>query len=484
MSLMSNSSRMVLSSIASHLIYPDRIMSSAFPRVRKVAAACDIKFDPWQSDLGMLMLSKRSDGQYACGISGVVLSIPRQTGKTFTVGTVIVLSCILETGLKVLWTAHRTRTSDETFRSMTKLVGSKKIKKYVKTVRKANGQQEIEFMNGSRILFGAREQGFGRGFDGVDIEVYDEAQILTDKALDDMLPATSVAQNPLILYMGTPPRPSDPGEVFMSKRDALIKGVDRDGLYLEFSADRDCDLDDRAQWRKANPSYPHRTSENSILRLRRQMSDDSFRRECLGVWDEATHSSVIPIDDWDVCVTDQPNIKGIRSYALDMNPLRTRISVGCAVKHEDGTAHVELVKYDLSETVTVPSLVEFFRKRWAKTAAVLVDAQSPAYEFVDALKSGGIRVTVTNTRDVSVASGRLLSMIKRHEITHTNREAQQPLYEAVEKATQRPLGNAGGFTWNRMDVDTDISPLMAVTLALHGSFTSKRRPGRKQEVMI
>lgn len=223
MSLMSSSSQMVLSSIASHLIYPDRITSSAFPRVRKVAAVCDITFDPWQSDLGMLMLSKRGDGQYACGISGVVLSIPRQTGKTFTVGTVIVLSCILETGLKVLWTAHRTRTSDETFRSMTKLVESKKIKKYVKTVRKANGQQEIEFMNGSRILFGAREQGFGRGFDGVDIEVYDEAQILTDKALDDMLPATSVAQNPLILYMGTPPRPSDPGKYLRRNGMPLLR---------------------------------------------------------------------------------------------------------------------------------------------------------------------------------------------------------------------------------------------------------------------
>lgn len=484
MSLMSSSSQMVLSSIASHLIYPDGIVSSEFPKLRQVAAMAGIQFDWWQDELGMLMWGKRKDGLYAAGVSGCVMSLPRQIGKTYTVGGCVTAKCLLSPHTTALWTAHRTRTSGETFKTMSALADSPKMNRYVKGVRRANGQEEIELKNGSRILFGAREQGFGRGFSNIDIEIFDEAQILTEKALDDMLPATSAARNPLIFYMGTPPRPSDPGDVFTDKRDQLIGGQDRDGLYLEFSADRDCDLDDRSQWHKANPSYPHRTSENSILRLRRQMSDDSFRRECLGVWDEATHSGVIPIDDWDACVTDQPNIKGVRSYALDMNPLRTRISVGCAVKHEDGTAHVELVKYDLSETVTVPSLVEFFHKRWTKTAAVLVDVQSPAYEFVDALKDGGIRVTVTNTRDVSVASGRLLSMIKRHEITHTNREAQQPLYEAVEKATQRPLGNAGGFTWNRMDVDTDISPLMAVTLALHGSFTSKRRPGRKQEVMI
>nr|MCW1092242.1 hypothetical protein [Streptococcus anginosus] len=68
-------------------------------------------------------------------------------------------------------------------------------------------------MNGSRVLFGAREQGFGRGFAEVDIEVYDEAQILTERALDDMLPATAVSKIGLVIYMGTPPRPGvDPGE--------------------------------------------------------------------------------------------------------------------------------------------------------------------------------------------------------------------------------------------------------------------------------
>jgi len=71
-----------------------------------------------------------------------------------------------------------------------------------------NGQQEITFTNGSRILFGAREGGFGRGFAGVDILVFDEAQILGQKALDDMVPAVNTAPNPLVIRLGTPPRPT------------------------------------------------------------------------------------------------------------------------------------------------------------------------------------------------------------------------------------------------------------------------------------
>lgn len=52
-------------------------------------------------------------------------------------------------------------------------------------------------------------QGFGRGFDAVDVEIFDEAQILTVKALNDMIPATNVSPNPLIVFMGTPPQPGD-----------------------------------------------------------------------------------------------------------------------------------------------------------------------------------------------------------------------------------------------------------------------------------
>ena len=94
---------------------------------------------------------------------------------------------------------------------MCTLVRRKAISRFVDgEPRRANGQQEIVFVNGSRIMFGTRENGFGRGFDSVDIEVFDEAQILTERALDDMIPATNAAHNPLIVYMGTPPKPSDP----------------------------------------------------------------------------------------------------------------------------------------------------------------------------------------------------------------------------------------------------------------------------------
>ena len=64
-------------------------------------------------------------------------------------------------------------------------------------------------------------------------------------------------------------------------------------------------------------------------------------------------------------------------------------------------------------------------------------------------------------------------------------DAEQPqLAMAVHGATLRDLGPNGAVAWQKKGSDVDISPLQAVTLALHGAYTTKRRPGRKQKVMI
>ncbi len=57
--------------------------------------------------------------------------------------------------------------------------------------------EAVEFTNGSRILFGARESGFGRGFAKVDVVCWMRRRF-SPRALDDMLPATNAAPNGLV----------------------------------------------------------------------------------------------------------------------------------------------------------------------------------------------------------------------------------------------------------------------------------------------
>lgn len=472
-----------LSELARALSIPSGIVSSDFPKIEKAAKRMGIEYDLWQKGLLYLMFGRREDGTYACGEGGAVVSICRQVGKTFTIGSAIFILCAGLADLKVLWTAHRTRTSDETFQSMCGFARNKMMAPYVDHVRRANGQQEIAFRNGSRIMFGAREQGFGRGFDAVDMEIFDEAQILTVKALNDMVPAMNVSPNPLLVMMGTPPQPGDPSEQFAQKRAAGLAKTDG-MLYIEFSADRDADPDDREQWAKANPSYPKRTSAKAIQRMRQSLGGvDNFRREALGIWDEDTATSAIDPKQWQAGTVETPDLEGRIAYGLDMPPDRSALAVGVAVRHEDDTALVNLQEYRNVGREGTAWAVDWITERWAKACAVVVDAQSPAMSIVPDLEKRHVRVTITQTRDLGAATGRTLDMIHAGTLQHLPADLQPQLNTAALNATLRPLGPNGATAWNKKGSDIDISPLQACTLALHGAFTSKRHPERKAKAV-
>ena len=184
---------------------------------------------------------------------------------------------------------------------MQSMVRKKKVWPHVAAIRTANGEQEIVFENGSIIMFGAREQGFGRGMEAIDIEVFDEAQILGVKALEDMVPATNAAKHEhggLVFFIGTPPRPTDDGESFTKKRKKALDGLTLHQVYVEISADPDTDPDDQSKFATFNPSYPHRTPLESMLRMRENIPDeDAWRREAMGIWPDDEDQDIVPDAD-------------------------------------------------------------------------------------------------------------------------------------------------------------------------------------------
>ena len=467
-----------LSDLARHVILPSGIVSTGWPAVRDTCLGWGVAFDEWQDGLGRSILAKREDGQYAAGIGGVMMSICRQVGKTFTVGMMIMALCILFPGLKVVWTAHRTRTSDETFKSFQGMAKRKKLAPHILIVRRANGQQEIEFVNGSRIMFGARESGFGRGFDEVDVLVFDEAQILTQKALDDMVPATNVSANPLILYMGTPPKPSDPSEVFSSRRRDALAGMSEDALFVEFSADPDADVEDRAQWRKGNPSYLSRTPESAMLRMKVNLGNESFRREGMGIWDDGASLEASAIDwaKWFALEAPAP-ADGRLAYAVKFSADGSRVGIGAAVQPENGVPHIELVKVaDMAAGTSW--LVDWLSVRWRTCSRITIDGAAGAGALVNALRKAKVPERVLHTPtvgEVIEAHSMIAEAIRAGTLSHF---PEKNLDDAVRGAGKRPIGRTGGWGWAPLSPDVDVTPLDVVTLALHALTTGKGGVGR------
>lgn len=469
--------RRSLSEAARHVIAPDGIASTSWPKVLKTCARLGWHFDGWQAGAGKLILSKRADGSYAADT--IVISIPRQVGKTYLIACIIFALCLLEPGLKVIWTAHRKSTSAETFRQFDGMAKRPKVAPHIRQVFRGKGDEAIIFNNGSTIEFGARESGFGRGRTDVDVLVFDEGQILPESTLEDMGATQNVAKNPLTFVMGTPPRPKDDGEFFTLLRQEALDG-DSDGtLYIEMSADRDADPMDRGQWRKANPSFPLRTSERAMLRLRKKLKNpDSWNREALGIWDQIV-KQFSPINGvaWGENLdVGPPDDVAPDAIAVDMSHDR-RISIG-ACWLEDESAHVEEVWAGADDAAAVDWIIANAGRR----IPVIIDAMSPAASMVPTLKANKVKVHVGTSGDMARGCGLFSSDVNAGRLTHAD---QETVNAAREGARPRKIGTAGGWGYDRSDPSVNIAPLVAVTLArLRASMNKKPSSGSQRKVVV
>lgn len=426
-------------------------------------------FDRWQFDAGRLIVAKGADGTYAADTT--VLSIPRQVGKTYLIACIIFALCLLKPGLTVIWTAHRKTTARETFDQFDGMAQRPKVAAHIRQVLHGKGDEAIHFANGSRILFGARESGFGRGFAGVDILVCDEGQILPESTLEDLGATQNTAPNPLFFVMGTPPRPRDPGEFFTLLRQEALDGESDSTLYIETSADRGTDPMDPEQLRKANPSYPHRTTHRALLRLRKKLkNDDAWNREARGIWDEiAKQFSPLNGALWSEAMDVGP-MDGTKPAALAVDASHAReISVG-ACWLEDTSAHVEEVWAGVDEPAATAWVIDAW-KRSGRRTRVVVDGMSPAASMIPALRAAGVKVITGNSADMARACGLTLSDLEAGRLTHADQEA---LNEAREGARKRAIGTAGGWGYDRKDPSVNIAPLVAVTLARLGASMKKQ----------
>lgn len=468
-----------LSELARHVILPSGIVSSAWPQVARQLKKMNTPLDEWQRGLCKSILAKRENGQYACGIGGAVVSIPRQVGKTYTVGALVFALCLANPNTLVLWSAHRTRTHKETFGSMGSMAERVDIAPFVSRVLTGSGTEAVEFNNGSRVLFGAREDGFGRGFPEVDIVVLDEAQILTDSAMDDMVPATNAAPNGLVIMMGTPPKPKDIGDVFMNRRAAALSGEDEDVLYVEFSADQDANPNDREQWKIANPSYPHRTTETAILRMRKLLGSlASFLREGLGIWDEeALAAKAVDYSKWEKLHERDPDPEWpVMAFGVDMNPEQTKVSIVAATRRDDERTHIELAAdAPFSEDGTT-ALVEWLWERAKRRIPVVIDAFSPARDLLEAkLVQRGMKVQILTTSDYVSACALMNEAVnKTGSVTHFG---QKQMNDSAKSTVKDFLKNRPtSYKWNREGLDDDLAPFNAATFAFFGCIRFGRRP--------
>lgn len=439
--------------------------------------------------------------------SEVCIIEPRQNGKTNAIMVPVALADLFMFGRSddddIIWTAHRYKTTDETFEYIRGLIdGTFELRRRVKRISESHGDSEIELTNGRKMLFLARSTSGGRGLGGKR-PVLDEAFALVAGQMGALLPTILARPNAQIVYGSSAGLAMS--HVLREVRDRGRKGGDPNLVYAEFCAPgswekpgckqlrcnhhRDtagCALDRTENHRAGNPAYKRRIMPRAIATMRRSLTPQEFGREVCGWWDEPDASDIPPItiERWNVCRDDLSRVHGKVCIALDVSPNLSTGAIAVCGKRSDGILHGELIDYRNGTEWMVDALVDVLKdtkiinmmRKKERVPGIVLDPTGAAGSLLPELQARGIEPILVTTRDLGAACGGLQRDVLKGK-DGWRHIGQTQVDIAVEGARRRDIGDGGwAFGRNRSaDASADIAPLVAVALARWG-FTMRAKP--------
>lgn len=461
-----------------HLWVPEHAVSSAGREAADLARSIGQEPDAEEELALDAILSERADGRWASLEAAVICG--RQNLKTWTLQMSVLYDIFLRDVGLVVWTAHRFRTTQEAFRDMHALIDSyDHLRKRVKKVRTANGEEGIELLSGARLDFLARTSGGGRGLSG-DTVVLDEALYLTPTMMGALLPTLSARPDPHVRYGSSAGLRES--EVLRMIRDRGRAGGDPSLVYVEWSTEpgkcgrpecdhkpgtRDCQLDDVAMWHAANPALGKRISVDYLAAERRALPPKEYARERLGWWEDPPvlgDGAIIPAEAWmERRDPDSHIVLGERlAFAVDVSWDRSVAWIAVCGTRPDGRPHVEIAATKPGTEWVVEWLAERV-EQYDPVAVAFQASGAPVSSLLEDFRAAlPDRVMPIAGPDLGRSCGAFYDAATSGPLIHLG---QQPLDDAVALAVVRPLSDA--WAWDRRKSPVDVAPLVAATSAYY-----------------
>jgi hypothetical protein len=471
--------------VARFCVIPDDI---AFTRYHELISpelpGMGVEFDRWQEDIWYAALGVRDDADrtLACDVMGVTLCVSRQSGKTYGVMVGLIAICLSRPGTLVIWSSHHDATSGQTVEKMAGIVERPAIRPKMRTqhpVVMNDDNRGVHFANGSKILFGARSSGFGRGFSEVDIQVYDECQSLREGALTDMLANMNLSDLGLAFFMGTPPRPAEVAlgvhEAFKRRRDKALEVNKKrpfKGVYVEISpSDPDnvvTEVDAPGFWEgipEVNPSFGFRVGRSPIERLAENMSPEDVRREVFCIWDKTNETqAVVQKDEWTRLKADLDDLPKVASFGINATKSGWFWIDACWCEGE--SAHVEIAMGTQSEV----EAMNFLNRHATKRTPIKYDSTGAAKALGEKLKKSFFTASAYTQNESGAGNPLWLSMVEQGRLSHGG---QADLDNAVRGSRRQDRASGGWYLVARSD-SFDIGPAIAMSAAVYAAMTERR----------
>jgi hypothetical protein len=397
----------------------------------------------------------------------VDLTVPRQSGKTTLLLTLIVARALAAPKQQIRYTAQT--GSDARKKFVDDWLSPLQASKFGSLFRPrlANGHEALLWRNGSIFGLLATTKKTGHG-GSIDLGILDEAFAHPDGRLEQALkPAMITRPQPQLWVVSTAGTPEDSPylwEKVERGRQIAEQAVASGVAYFEWSAEEDAEPSDPATWWSCMPALGITITEDAVAADFASMSLSEFRRAYLNQWVTALSDPVIPLDAWRALADPGSEALDPVAFAFDVTPDRAAASIAVAGRRPDGLSHVEVVESGRGTgwlAARLAGLVESHRP-----LGVFCDPAGPAGSLLPDVERAGVQVTVLSAQEHARACGMLQDAVSERRVRHLG---TSELLAALDGAAKRPLGDA--WAWSRKSSSVDISPLVAVTLALWGSQT-------------
>lgn len=446
----------------------DPSVPSAGPRVAVIAEALGTPLMPWQRQVADVALERDPHDPTRWRYPTVVVTVPRQSGKTTLVRAVAVERALSGPDRLVFATAQTGKDAGERWKDLVDKVERSPLGPHCRVYR-GMGSQALHLPNRSSIRSFAPTPKSIHGYTP-HLVVVDEAWAFDEVQGSDLMAAVRPAQITL------PDRQLWIVSTAGTEESHLLKELVTTGrlatadpgaqiAYFEWSAPEGADTYDRDAW-TFHPALGHtiRLADLEAEADPAVNTRGNFERSFLNRW-TATTETIFDLEAFDALARDDlPDAGTVDPHALAVafEVARDRSAATIHVAWLDGDRTIARAhRSDLGVAWLVDEL-ETIAKH-VGPGVIACDDYGPNRPFVAELRRRGVVVETLTARQWADACAALDAHLEDRTLRH---DGSPNVRTAVEGAAKRNLGPDGGYAWSRKDAVVPIDALGSLTVAV------------------
>lgn len=443
------------------------------PAIVRLADLLGRPFMPWQVMAARLIGETDEAGNVLHPL--VIITVPRQSGKTFFMWIVMLHRMLTRPDARIWYTAQLGTKATEQLKEMIVWVQRLAPLRKALSCKKGAGNTSITLDATGSIIKAFPPTGDSLHGNQSDLVVIDEGWYFPEDQAAELMGAITAttntrpnAQTIIVSTMGT-------------ARSTWFHGLVERGragdpavALIDFGIGPGVDPEDFESVYAAHPSADRNNFTFAKLRAARgQLSAGEFAR-AYGNRPTAAFDRLIPAEVTELATvtTDLPS--GAPSFGAAVSFERDSAAIVAAVLDADGVPWCEVVHDDV-ELPKLPALLASITDR--NGGHVVIATDGPAAALADAAEREGAVVTRISTADVAIATAdtldRLRLPIVQPGASPTIRLRAHPaLSLALDAATLRTVGDRQVLA--RRGNAASIAPLEAAILAVHSIYTKPK----------